>query len=130
LRRLNVLTVKQPWAWALVCGGKRIENRSWQTPLRGWLAIHASRQPDTAGFAFLRSQGIICREESLVYGSIIGVVHLDAITPLSRCQDDPWASGPYCWHVSRAVALRKPIAVKGRMFTWSFDLPRPLRHYL
>lgn len=26
---MKSLTVKQPWAWAIVAGHKRVENRSW-----------------------------------------------------------------------------------------------------
>ena len=36
------LTVKQPWAWAIVHGGKDVENRSRSLgPYRGLVAIHA-----------------------------------------------------------------------------------------
>ena len=35
------LTVHQPWAWCVANGHKDVENRSWQTAHRGWLAIHA-----------------------------------------------------------------------------------------
>jgi hypothetical protein len=30
----RVLSVKQPWAWAIVSGLKYVENRSWKTPSR------------------------------------------------------------------------------------------------
>jgi len=36
------LSVKQPYAWAIVAGLKDIENRNWRTSYRGVLAIHAS----------------------------------------------------------------------------------------
>ena len=36
------LSIKQPWAWAIVNAGKRIENRSWPTHYRGPVLIHAS----------------------------------------------------------------------------------------
>ena len=37
----RALTIRQPWAFAVVHGGKRIENRSKPTRYRGPLAIHA-----------------------------------------------------------------------------------------
>ena len=37
------LTVQQPWAWCIVHGPKRIENRSWQSHYRGPLLIHAGQ---------------------------------------------------------------------------------------
>ncbi len=39
---MKALTVRQPWAWALMEGGKDIENRKWATTYRGPLAIHAA----------------------------------------------------------------------------------------
>ena len=36
------LTIRQPWAWAIVHGGKDVENRSRSLgPYRGLVAIHA-----------------------------------------------------------------------------------------
>jgi hypothetical protein len=39
---MRVLSVKQPWADAIVHGPKRVENRTWMTAYRGPLAIHSS----------------------------------------------------------------------------------------
>ena len=49
LFRGKALTIKQPWASAVAFAGKDIENRSWQTPYRGPLAIHA-------GAAFVKDE--------------------------------------------------------------------------
>jgi len=38
---MKALTVKQPWAWAIIHGGKDVENRSRPTKHRGQLYIHA-----------------------------------------------------------------------------------------
>jgi hypothetical protein len=43
---MRALTIKQPWVHAILHEGKDIENRSWQRDFRGWLALHASAQPD------------------------------------------------------------------------------------
>jgi len=39
----RALTVCQPFAWALMFGPKRVENRGWSTSYRGPLAIHAGK---------------------------------------------------------------------------------------
>lgn len=40
---MRVLTVKQPWAWAIIHGGKDVENRVQSLgPYRGPVAIHAA----------------------------------------------------------------------------------------
>jgi len=40
---MKALSLKQPWAWAVVHAGKNVENRTWSTPFRGRFFIHASR---------------------------------------------------------------------------------------
>lgn len=40
---LPVISVRQPWAWLIINGGKDIENRNWSTKLRGRVLIHASK---------------------------------------------------------------------------------------
>lgn len=37
------LTLRQPWAWAVVDGGKDVENRRWSTSFRGEFLIHAAK---------------------------------------------------------------------------------------
>lgn len=46
---LRCLTVRQPWAWAITFGGKRIENRTRTTAHRGPVAIHAGLAWDKIG---------------------------------------------------------------------------------
>jgi hypothetical protein len=38
----RALSIPQGWAWAIVAGFKPVENRTWKTSYRGWIAIHAS----------------------------------------------------------------------------------------
>ncbi len=40
---MKTLTLTQPWASLVALGKKRIETRSWRTPYRGPLAIHAAK---------------------------------------------------------------------------------------
>lgn len=39
---MKALTLTQPWATLVAIGAKRIETRSWRTPYRGQLVIHAA----------------------------------------------------------------------------------------
>ena len=43
---MKALSVRQPWAWAIIHAGKDIENRSWNTHFRGSIGIHASSNLD------------------------------------------------------------------------------------
>lgn len=40
---MKALSLTQPWAWIVVHGGKRVENRVWNTSFRGTFLIHASK---------------------------------------------------------------------------------------
>lgn len=42
-RQVRLLSIRQPWAWAIVQGGKDVENRSYPTRYRGTVLIHASK---------------------------------------------------------------------------------------
>ena len=39
------LTLRQPWAWAVLEAGKLIENRPWSTKFRGAFLLHAAAWP-------------------------------------------------------------------------------------
>ena len=41
---MKALTSTQPWATLVAIGAKKIETRSWSTPYRGPLAIHAAKR--------------------------------------------------------------------------------------
>lgn len=40
---MKALSIRQPWAYAILHAGKRVENRSWSTRFRGEFFIHASK---------------------------------------------------------------------------------------
>ena len=52
---MKALSVKQPWAWAIIVGGKPLENRDWRYPpkYRGPLLIHASKTFDDEGYKWI-----------------------------------------------------------------------------
>lgn len=40
---MKALSLRQPWAWAVLHAGKRVENRRWSTRFRGEILIHAAK---------------------------------------------------------------------------------------
>ncbi len=56
----KVLSVKNPYAYLIIHGGKDVENRTWQTDYRGRLYIHASG--DAYPFPFDEQQPAILNE--------------------------------------------------------------------
>jgi ASCH domain len=111
----RVLSVKQPWAWAIVTGRKRVENRSWSTPYRGTVYIHASGTPDPRGVAWF-SKHKIKVPRALPTGAIVGTCELVGIVGRKQGQRfGKWFFGPIGWVVKNPRALARPIAMKGKL---------------
>jgi hypothetical protein len=81
--QMRALTVRQPWAWAIIHAGKDIENRSWTNRhATGTIAVHAGsgldpldRLPRGA-----KRPGV----DDLVRGAIIGVVDVVEVVETHR----------------------------------------------
>ena len=109
------LSIRQPWAWAIMSGGKDIENRTWQTDYRGPIAIHAGAAKTVVN-RFIDSGGPALSAMEFSYGSLIGIVDLVDVVPLSQeLETNPWAWGPYCWRVANPRPFREPIPAKGKL---------------
>lgn len=52
---MKALSIRQPWAWLIVNGYKSIENRTWNTRIRGTILIHAGKGFDKEGYAWVRA---------------------------------------------------------------------------
>jgi hypothetical protein len=113
---MKAITVKQPWAWAIIYADKDIENRSWRTNLRDTIAIHAGYNIDDA--AVLPRGVKLPPESDLVRGAIIGVVDLVGVVEHSRSK---WFSGPFGFVLANARARDRPVPCKGRLTLW--DIP-------
>ena len=121
---MKAISVRGGWAWAIARAGKRVENRTWATKLRGWVAIHASASKggDSGLRAILDQLGIEPPDE-YPRGAIV------AVAWLADCLDvddpalgvDPWAEGPVCWVLREVRPLATPVACKGRLGLW--DVP-------
>lgn len=91
---MKCLSLKQPWAWAVISAGKDIENRTWRTRYRGPFLIHASQNYDPAGHEWIEKQVNMTIPEDLSKGGIIGRVNLlDCVEQSSS----PWFMGPIVW---------------------------------
>jgi hypothetical protein len=107
-----VLTVRQPFASAILLAGKDIENRSWRTHYRGRLWIHSAVQPRRREWPAAKPRGLWLPEEPLPRRVILGCVEL------ADClwnADSPWAvRGQWHWLLRRPMLLRRPVPQQGR----------------
>lgn len=115
------LTVRQPWAWALVTGRKDVENRSWYTEHRGLLWIHASTKPaDPNAIAWIRARfPHISVPNHYATGALVGNVTL---TDCAVRSESVWYVQPnYAWLVTDGFALRAPVPMRGKQGLWAID---------
>lgn len=126
---MKALTVQQPWAWAIVSGRKRVENRTWSTPVRGRIAIHSAKKQDDDWWklaAMLEDAATweACHESP--DGAILGTVELVDCVEES---DDYSFFGPYGFVLANPRPLRKPIHIRGSQRLWSVppNIARRLR---
>ncbi|MEV0379789.1 ASCH domain-containing protein [Nonomuraea sp. NPDC050643] len=109
---MRMLTVRQPWAALLIAGIKDVENRSWTTPFRGRLLIHAGLKTDAEGFALMEVLGVTL-DGPLLRGVILGSVNL---VEIRQDSSSPWAvPGGYHWLVTDARPAVEPMPAVGAL---------------
>lgn len=145
---LRALTVKQPWADAIIDGHKPVENRSAGFPMgyRGVLLIHAGKAWSDRGahdprmLAAYPDEGHLSRGHTMrhagprgrypfAFGMVIGSVEVVDIHPALDCCA-PWGEGSYeetggkvvtnVTHLilERPVRWQRPIAMRGALGLW------------
>jgi len=128
---MKCLSVKQPWAWAIVNGFKDVENRSWAPGPKSLregdsFLIHASQSFDKKGYKWILENRaelglMICQIPSrklFVTGAIVGAaIYGGAVTESSS----RWFFGPKGWVIREALDLADPIPCKGALGLWDHD---------
>jgi len=102
------ISVRQPWAHAIIHLGKDVENRPWRTHRRGRILIQASLkvERDEAG-----SLGL--DPDELPTGEIVGAVEIVDCIQNSKSK---WAiKGQWHWVLKNPLVLAKPIPLKGAL---------------
>lgn len=107
-----VLTVKQPWAWAIIHAGKDVENRSRPIRYRGRLLIHAGKGYAPEGDEWLRRMGIEPPVD-LPRGCIVGSVQVTGSTQTSPSR---WAmKGHHHWLLADSTPAVAPLPCRGAL---------------
>lgn len=106
---MKALSIRQPWAWLILHGGKDIENRTWNTKFRGRVLIHASKgmtrdEYDDADFALSSINPTLRLPPfaELQRGGIVGSVE---ITDCVSQSNSPWFAGNF------GFVLKNPIVM-------------------
>ena len=132
---MKALSIRQPWVWAILYAGKRVENRKRRTHYRGPILIHASQgmtwDEYNDGIAYIRSATAspVCAYrwlqtpafEDLARGAIVGSAMIaDCVDsqPLDT-QQAQWWTGPFGWVLADVRRFAKPIPCKGALGLWN-----------
>lgn len=111
----RILSLKQPWAWAVAVGKKRVENRRWTTTYRGPIYIHASSNFSPAGAEWLREMGVKVPAE-LPQSAVVAVADLiGVVTQREAARFGKWFFGPYGFVLTNIRMLDRPVSVKGKL---------------
>ena len=137
---LRALSLTQPWASLVAQGAKRIETRSWATPYRGWIAIHAAKAFPRECQRLLEVEPFLtalnCPPDELRRGAILAVVRLRGCFQCGKDQGGhgvpglvlppvapelsfgDYSPGRYAWVFDDLRPLGRPIPCKGALGGW------------
>ena len=125
---MKILTIRQPWATAIMQLGKDVENRTWTTKYRGKLFIHAGYYKPTEldfenlintipNFTLKSIQTI--NNINYIRGAILGYVTL---TDIVNNSSSKWAiEGQNHWLLTNPVLLKIPVYCSGKQGLWKPD---------
>ena len=102
----KALSIRQPWAWAIVHAGKDIENRSWLSRYRGEFLVHAAKGVSLDEYE-KACDSILCINPDLLIpsfaeiqrGGIVGRVDMIGCATVSK---SPWFFGRYGFQLANA----------------------------
>lgn len=147
---MKAITLTQPWASLVAIGAKRVETRSWRTPYRGPLAIHAAKDypqwaKDTAWEEPFLSALKAYPGPPLPLGAVVATCRLVACIPtrellaglLIECdpvvQSIPFVMteqerafgdyepGRWGWILADIKMLPEPVPARGALSLWEWN---------
>ena len=125
---MQVLSVRQPLAWAIARGHAAVENRGWATSHRGVLAIHASMRVDleSAASPLVRAAHWDPDDPVAAIGGIVAVVRLSGVCAAAvsgqECDCGAWARpAAYHWQLADPQPLPRPVAEPGGPGLWELS---------
>jgi hypothetical protein len=111
---MKALTIKQPWAWAILFAGKDVENRSWSTSYRGPVVIHAGVSLHDGS---LPKRLPTPTPTQFDVSALLGIVDLVDVVEHSRSR---WFEGDFGWVLKNPRPF-EPIPCKGMLRLWSLS---------
>lgn len=116
---MKALSVRAIWAWAIIYGGKDIENRPYRIKYRGELLIHSGQQLTKKEYQeakeFCGSMNVIVPDlKCLSRGKIIGIVEVVGCSEFSTERIGWGIAEQYHWKLSNPRSIT-PIPYIGQL---------------
>lgn len=127
------LSIRQPWAWAIINAGKDIENRDWPTRYRGPVCIHASKGMTRDEYNwFIRTIHAVSLTRPFPTGAMVpemsgldrgGIIGVAEVVDCVDASESPWFFGSFGFVLRNARAVPF-LPVKGALgfFRWEAHL--------
>lgn len=122
---MKAITLHRPWAWAIVAGGKDIENRTWKphaSVVGQRIAIHAGIHIAWQGLTMIRN---LTDTHDGPFSGLprdafdLGIVGTAVVSGHVVASKSPWFEGPVGWVLSDVRRLAVPIPCKGAQGLWN-----------
>lgn len=120
---MKALSIRQPWAWAILYAGKDVENCDWPTRFRGTVAIHAAKgltrdEHLLASMEIEELSGLRPPDFPMLKarGFIVGLVD---VVDCVRKHPSHWFQGEYGFVLKNPRPLVTPIYCKGALGFWN-----------
>ncbi len=113
---MKALSIRQPWAHAILHLGKDVENRTWPPNWAGLVLVHASKTVDVDAVRYLTGHGHDLPD--LVTGALVGTVRVTGCGP----SPSEWAqASQWHWWLEDPRPFLTPIPWRGALRL--FDVP-------
>lgn len=125
---MRALSIRQPWAFAIVMGFKLVENRTWQTDVRGRILVHAGKAEEIAAVEWVlrkcadqgHPRGDVTFPQLLTayhtFGATGAIVGETSIVDCSTADRSPWFNGPWGFYLDPVLTLPVwPVPWKGAL---------------
>ena len=124
---MKIISIRQPWAWLIVNGYKNIENRTWETKVRGQVFVHAGKYIpyEEDCFEIEKQYGIKLPEDFDVGGIVGSTTIVDCVS----AHPSKWFTGPVGFVLTGSRPCRfHPCTGRLGFFTLR-DLPENLHEH-
>lgn len=128
-KKIKVLSIRPPWPGAIFCGlenAKDVENRTWYTPFRGRLYIHASRTYEDGDEGFIQQMLGTLPDECQLRGVIVGHVEMCACRSYNDTRSDWHMNDQYGFYLRNPVKLKEPVPLRGQLKIFTAEIDEEL----